>query len=155
MNALKGYIAPAKKGNKEEKKSKKTTRTEAAAPVQMEMQLSPPLGSPTNASFIARSRPSSLYPEGDFRNAPRESVNSVKADVVVSWLHQQQMEKLWAVGAPGEGVILKKAKDNFVCCPPSLRIDPSGIFDYIAAMNVRVSSLPLNAANLELSANLL
>lgn len=90
-------------------------------------------------SFINQPRSSSLYPEGDFRNGPRESVMSVKADVVVSWLHQQQMEKLWAVGAPGEGVVLKKTKDDFTCCPPSLRTDPSGIFDYITAMNVRVS----------------
>ncbi|RAL59028.1 hypothetical protein DID88_009057 [Monilinia fructigena] len=136
MNAIKGYLAPGKTAEKEPRKTK---NNETSAPVQVEMHTTPPLGSPMAGSFMNHSRPSSLYPEGDFRNGPRESVMNVKADVVVSWLHQQQMEKLWAVGAPGEGVILKKAKDDFTCCPPSLRTEPSGIFDYIVAMNVRAA----------------
>ncbi|KAI9647811.1 hypothetical protein NHQ30_004199 [Ciborinia camelliae] len=136
MNAVKGYLAPGKKAEKGVKKTKKTV---IPAPAQMEMQRTPPLGSSMADSFIDRSRPSSLYPEGDFRNGPRESVMNVKADVVVSWLHQQQMEKLWGVGAPGEGVILKRARDNFTCCPPSLKTEPSGIFDYIVALNVRAA----------------
>ncbi|TGO57385.1 hypothetical protein BCON_0066g00340 [Botryotinia convoluta] len=136
MNALKGYLAPGKKAEQDAKKAKKTG---TSAPMQLEMHTTPPLGSPLAGSFADRSRPSSLYPEGDFRNGPRESVLTVRSDVVVSWLHQQQMEKLWAVGAPGEGVILKKAKGDFTCCPPSLRTEPSGIFDYIVAMNVRAA----------------
>ncbi|KAF5877030.1 putative glycosyltransferase family 2 protein [Botrytis fragariae] len=136
MNALKGYLAPGKKAEQDAKKAKKTG---TSAPMQLEMHTTPPLGSPMAGSFADRSRPSSLYPEGDFRNGPRESVLTVRSDVVVSWLHQQQMEKLWAVGAPGEGVILKKAKGDFTCCPPSLRTEPSGIFDYIVAMNVRAA----------------
>ncbi|KAF7889916.1 uncharacterized protein EAF02_002331 [Botrytis sinoallii] len=136
MNALKGYLAPGKKAEQDAKKAKKTG---TSAPMQLEMHTTPPLGSPMAGSFADRSRPSSLYPEGDFRNGPRESVLTVRSDVVVSWLHQQQMEKLWAVGAPGEGVILKKAKGDFTCCPPSLRSEPSGIFDYIVAMNVRAA----------------
>ena len=138
MNALKGYLAPGKKAEQDAKKAKDTQTT---APMQLEMHTTPPLGSPLAGSFVDRSRPSSLYPEGDFRNGPRESVLTVRSDVVVSWLHQQQMEKLWAVGAPGEGVILKKGKGDFTRCPPSLRTEPSGIFDHIVAMNVRVSVL--------------
>ncbi|KAK6607980.1 hypothetical protein H4I96_04215 [Botrytis cinerea] len=136
MNALKGYLAPGKKAEQDAKKAKDTQTT---APMQLEMHTTPPLGSPLAGSFVDRSRPSSLYPEGDFRNGPRESVLTVRSDVVVSWLHQQQMEKLWAVGAPGEGVILKKGKGDFTCCPPSLRTEPSGIFDHIVAMNVRAA----------------
>src|SRR3954470_16893561 len=63
------------------------------------------------------SRPTSTYPEGDFRNGPRESVLDIKSDVMVSYLHQQQLEKMSANGAPGEGVILKKSKGNFTCFP--------------------------------------
>lgn len=112
----------------------------AAAP-KMEMNITAPLGSLTSTpgSCPLTSRPSSIFPDGDFRNAPLENVLHIKADVMVSWLHQQQVEKLWSTSLPGEGVILKKARDSFTCCPPSLRNEENGLFDYVAAMNVRVS----------------
>jgi hypothetical protein len=85
-----------------------------------------------------RSRPTSMYPDGDFRNGPRESVMDIKADVMVSYLHQQQLERMWANGAPGEGVILKKSKGNFTCFPTQLETDPGGLFEAVKAMNIKV-----------------
>ncbi|PQE04687.1 glycosyltransferase family 2 protein [Rutstroemia sp. NJR-2017a BBW] len=78
-----------------------------------------------------------MYPDGDFRNGPRESVLDIKSDVMVSYLHQQQLEKMWASGAAGEGVILKKSKGNYTCFPTQLENDPGGLFEAVKKMNVK------------------
>ncbi|KAI6855143.1 hypothetical protein KC334_g22408, partial [Hortaea werneckii] len=44
------------------------------------------------------SRPASLYPAGDWRNSQMEEINEIKCDVMVNWLYQQQMERLWTAG---------------------------------------------------------
>lgn len=131
MNTLKGYFAPgAKKG------AKKSGNGEGkgAGPA-MEMAMAP--ASPSLRTPFS-SRPPSLYPEGDFRNSTRESILDIKIDVMASWLHQQQLENLWAMQLPGEGVVLKKARDNFACCPATLHNETNGLFDNVSAMNVRV-----------------
>ena len=46
----------------------------------------------TPTSSPLTSRPSSLSPEDDFGNAPKDEILDTKADMTVSWLHQQQME---------------------------------------------------------------
>lgn len=46
----------------------------------------------TPTSSPLTSRPSYLSPEDDFRNAPKDEILDTKADMTVSWLHQQQME---------------------------------------------------------------
>jgi hypothetical protein len=58
---------------------------------------------------------------------PRESIFDIKADVMVSWLHQQQLERLWSANMSGEGVVLKKARDNFTSSPPMLRNEAGGL----------------------------
>lgn len=131
MNALKGYFAPSAKGVKKGNGKKKNV-TPA-----LEMSMAPP--SPAFNRTPNSSRPASLYPEGDFRNQGRDSILDIKTDVMASWLHQQQLENLWAMQLPGEGVVLKKARDNFTCCPSTLRHEQNGIFDNVSAMNVRVS----------------
>jgi hypothetical protein len=56
---------------------------------------------------------------------------------MVNWLHQRQQEKVWTSGTPGEGIVLKKARDNFTCAPENLKIQ-SNFFDSVVAMNVKV-----------------
>jgi hypothetical protein len=140
MNALKGYFQTVSKIYST--KPSKNARPAALAPA-MEMSVTPPNGS--GSSTLVRSplasRPS-IFPEGDFRNTPVENVLDIKADVMVSWLHQQQVEKLWSTSLPGEGVVLKKGRDNFTCCPLSLRNEGNGLFDQIAALNVKVCIKP-------------
>ncbi|ORY65012.1 glycosyl transferase family group 2-domain-containing protein [Pseudomassariella vexata] len=82
-------------------------------------------------------RRASFYPTGDFRNH-QESLLDVKADVMCSWLYQQQLEKQYATGMlPGEGVVLKKAKGNYSCCPPQLQEMPNSLYDMAMELNVR------------------
>jgi hypothetical protein len=139
MNVLKGYFAPAKSGGT---KKKGEGKEKAVVPA-MEMTMAP--GSPAFKTPMS-SRPASLYPEGDFRDQGRDSILDIKTDVMASWLHQQQLENLWAMQLPGEGVVLKKARDNFACCPASLYTEQNGLFENVSAMNVRVSILIQYAA---------
>lgn len=149
MNALKGYFHPASKVSQEIPENQiKTKKTKSALPPPIELAVTPPHGSPafgspaptlSNGRSPLTSRPSSIFPEGDFRNTNRETVLDIKADVMVTWLNQQQLEKLWSSNLPNEGVVLKKARDNFTCSPPALRNQSGGFFDQVIALNVRVS----------------
>lgn len=132
MSFLKSYFAP---GKQDPKKSAQNNQNKPVVPA-MEMTNGP--SSPSIHSNFP-SRPASLYPDGDFRNSPRESILDIKTDVMASWLQQQQLEKLWSTELPGEGVVLKKARDAFACCPATLQNEQNGFFDNVAAMNVRVS----------------
>ena len=78
------------------------------------------------------------YPKGDFRNSSRETVRDIQSAIMVKWLHSTQLEKLWSRRQPGEGVILKKGRDSFTCCPESLKTDSSEFYNQVVAMNVRV-----------------
>lgn len=97
-----------------------------------------PMGSRPGSTYR-----SSLYPTGDFRNA-RESLIDVKADVMCSWLYQQQLERQYATGIlPGEGVVLKKGRNNYACCPSQLREMKYSLYDMATELNVRVRNLSM------------
>lgn len=85
------------------------------------------------------SRPNSLYPSGEFRNSQSEDINDIKCDVMVNWLYQQQMERLWTAGGHDEGVVLKKGRGAYTCCPADIVEEPYGFFKAIETLNVRVS----------------
>ncbi|KAH6655564.1 glycosyl transferase family group 2-domain-containing protein [Truncatella angustata] len=80
----------------------------------------------------------SLYPAGDFRNSGRDSLLDVKADVMCNWLYQRQLEKQYVTGMlPGEGVVIKKGKQNYACCPPQLQETPGSLYEMAMELNVR------------------
>ena len=62
----------------------------------------------------------------------------IKADVMVNWLHQQQLERMWTNGAMGEGVVLKKSRDSYTSCPADLSTYQDDLFDAVCKLNVRV-----------------
>ena len=79
-----------------------------------------------------------IYPDGDFRKSAINQVLDIKCDVMVNWLHQQQLENMWTGSGPSEGVVLKKSRDNFTCCPPELEDTRTDFFDAVRALNVKV-----------------
>jgi len=89
------------------------------------------------------SRPASLYPNGEYRVSQHEEPNEIKCDVMVNWLYQRQMEKLWTAGGHDEGVVLKKGKGAYTCCPADIMEEPYGFFEAIETLNVRVSHATL------------
>ncbi len=62
----------------------------------------------------------------------------VKCEVMAQWLHSKQEEKIWTSGEPGEGVLVKKSKGSYAFSPPELYEDGSGLYQAVAALNVRV-----------------
>lgn len=66
------------------------------------------------------------------------TTTAVKCEVMVQYLRQRQLEKLWSDGNPSEGVILKRAKHDFVCQPPELSGQLYGFYDEIRKLNVKV-----------------
>ncbi|KAI1085283.1 glycosyl transferase family group 2-domain-containing protein [Whalleya microplaca] len=152
MGFLKSYFTPGHIKEEEEKshskkssgvitESRLTNLTSSGKATTSIPQPSPLAGTATprspQGSRPASIYPNSLYPTGDFRNA-RESILNVKADVMCSWLYQQQLERQYATGMlPGEGVVVKKSKNNYVCCPPQLRDIPFSLYDMSMELNVR------------------
>lgn len=132
MGFFKRYIKPSQDSTQHD--AAENSKNALASPMEM-VVASPPSSSRVQSS--RSSQPSSLYPEGDFRNASRKSVIEVKSNVVVNWVHQQQREKFLYSDSPFEGVVLKQMKDQFVCAPDKLK--ESVFFKQVAMLNVKVS----------------
>lgn len=60
-------------------------------------------------------------------------------DIMCHWLHHQQVEKMWSTNAEEEGVMLKRTKGDYTCCPEDLRSNGEGFFDAVLQLNVKVS----------------
>lgn len=131
MSFFKNYLRPGPDDVK--KKEMKEDKTSTS----MELKQGAPRSPSIRSGFP--SRPGSLYPDGDFRNEGRDSILDIKIDVMANWLHQQQLEKLWATELPGEGIVIKKSRDLFISCPANLQNEQNGFYDNIAALGVKVS----------------
>ncbi|KAK4127322.1 hypothetical protein N657DRAFT_566279 [Parathielavia appendiculata] len=80
----------------------------------------------------------SFLPAHDARSRDSDTINEIRNDMMVNWLHEQQLRKQYASGLdPYEGVVLKKARGNFTCCPPQMAAIPDSLFAVVAQMNVR------------------
>lgn len=66
------------------------------------------------------------------------TTTAVKCEVMIQHLRQRQMERLWSDGDVTEGVVLKRAKNDFVCQPPELQQQVFGFYDEIRKLNVKV-----------------
>lgn len=84
------------------------------------------------------SRPASIAPADQYRNS-QSDLHEIKCDVMVNWLYQQQMERLWTAGGVDEGVVLKKNRSEYTCCPGDMIDEPYGFFKAVETLNVRVS----------------
>ena len=89
------------------------------------------------ATIVSGNR-ASMYPAGDFRNSSIPDLNDMKAEIMCNYLHQQQMKKMWSNGGQEEGVILRKSREEYMCCPTDLQAQKNGLFDAARKLNVRV-----------------
>jgi hypothetical protein len=81
---------------------------------------------------------SQAHGEPDSRNSPAQQLVDIKAEIMASRLHQQQRERMWMDCGYDQGVVLKKAKGDYACCPSDLRIHENGLCDAVKKLNVRV-----------------
>lgn len=91
------------------------------------------------------SRPGSLY-QGSEVSASTE----LRCDMLVNWLYQEQMRLLWTNGGHDEGIIIKKGRGQYACCPPDLETTQDGSFlNAIQTLNVR-SAMTVNSRIIKL-----
>ncbi|CAK1357161.1 unnamed protein product [Cercospora beticola] len=134
---LLSYMKP-KKGTEEDKpETGKVETTEKQSTDQSRASTSGP--TPGNGTPGSWSRPASLYPANEHRNSQSEDIHEIKCDVMVNWLYQQQMERLWTAGGMDEGVVLKKSRGQYTCCPSDIVEEPFGFFKAIETLNVKVA----------------
>lgn len=94
----------------------------------------------TNSSGLVVTRPGHLSVQSDSQSSV---FADLKADVTVASLYQDQRRNLYVADwNTGEGVVLKRSRNAYVCQPPQLREYPGGFFDMVSLLNVSVSSLP-------------
>lgn len=135
MKSFGSYFRPAAKKEEEKEESRKSSSLEMKTSPLSPGGFASPLGTPRSYG----SRPTSIYPSGDFRNAAANDILEIKCDVMVNWLYQQQLESLWTNGGVGEGVVLKKLKDQYTSCPPELAMTRGDLFDAVRSLNVKVA----------------
>lgn len=139
---LLSYMKPAKGKKDVEKAEHSKPELTEKSPVSDASIPRPPITPGPSSPGVASpwgSRPASLYPAGDWRNSQSEDILEIKCDVMVNWLYQQQMERLWTAGGHDEGVILKKGRGAYTCCPADLIEEPYGFFKAVETLNVKVS----------------
>lgn len=95
---------------------------------------------PSSGSLNATHR-APLYPVGDFRNSSLPDINQMKTEIMCIYLHQQQLKKMWSNGGQGEGVLLKRSRNEYHCCPPDLQLHRGGIYDAVKGLSVRVGAI--------------
>jgi hypothetical protein len=101
----------------------------------------PPLQGPVAHNFgsgheLASSR-SSIAPS--LQSARGSYLDEIKHEVMVNHLYQQQCSRLWVSDGSGEveGVLLRKARNQYLACPPALT---GSVFATVCAeLNVQVS----------------
>jgi hypothetical protein len=101
----------------------------------------PPLQGPVIHGFgsgheLASSR-SSIAPS--LQSARGSYLDEIKHEVLVNYLYQQQCSRLWVSDGSGEveGVLLRKARNQYLACPPALT---GSVFAMVCAeLNVQVS----------------
>jgi hypothetical protein len=67
------------------------------------------------------------------------SANMVRNAVMINFLRQCQLKKLWSDISLDEGVILKRSKGDFICQPEDMSSLPGGFYDQVMRLNVKVS----------------
>lgn len=91
-----------------------------------------------SATSLARSSPL----DDDLRQ-----LVDIKADVMVTFLHHRQQAKMWTSSGVDEGVVLKKAKDDYTSCPSELQQNRNGLYDSVRKLNVKVRELDILREN--------
>jgi len=70
---------------------------------------------------------------------------SLKVDMMCDYLRQQQLQRRWASDAEDQGVVIKKARGQFVCSPNELIHDPQSFVHEMRSLNVKVG-MPITAS---------
>ena len=131
---------PPRNDSNDEKAS--TSAGPSALQVPEPSQLSESAQASVHATDVFRSGQTSAFPSGktSVDSSGHAEQDELANDVLVHYLHQQQKERLWTQHTPGEGIVLKKTRNVFSCCPPELVHNQEGLFAAVERMNVKAST---------------
>lgn len=104
----------------------------------------PHAGSPAISRPGSRmgTRPGSLFEGLGSADRSSQDILDIKCDVMANYLYKQQQEHIWStLQADYEGVVLKRSRGRYTCCPATLADHPDGLMKAVEALNVRVSML--------------
>lgn len=93
-------------------------------------------------SFSPLYRRSDTIKTADTNNSSTEiEMLDMRLNVICNWLHQQQLQRMWSIGEEEEGVLVRKSKGKYVCCPRDLLLCKNGLHNAIQLLNVKVRGL--------------
>ena len=101
-----------------------------------------PVPSPRGAGHLTpagtSNRPTSISARSARSTASSAFFDDIRHEVMVNYLYQQQCLRLWVGDLAGEaeGVLLRKARGQYMACPPQLAASP--LAASCAALNVQV-----------------
>ncbi|TDZ51795.1 Glucans biosynthesis glucosyltransferase H [Colletotrichum trifolii] len=146
MDAVKSYFAPAPAAGAELRQLPSSSSDPSKQAAQQQQQSTNTLPTPSNASgpyrthsnrTSARQSTTSLALTTGMRDKHASSIIDLRADVTVHSIYQDQLRKMYT--SPwnlGEGVVLKKGRNDFICAPPQLSTVPNGFYDMVCQLNV-------------------
>lgn len=95
---------------------------------------------PVSLGRFARDRPrvGTISPGGQTARGSLESLRCIRNDVMANYLYQQATQKsLLVSGQSWQGVVLKRARGDYACCPPQLAEIKNGLYSAVLKMNIR------------------
>jgi len=135
---LKSYLQPGKAKKAKAVEEKHNAPTMVNDPTLLAPSFPPTPGFSGMSTPGFGSRPGSVF-NGEVGRGAIE-MNDMKCDVMANYLHQQQQERMWTAEAEDEGVVLKKSRGQYTCCPSDLADNPYGFAKAIEMLNVKVRS---------------
>ncbi|KAF5522052.1 hypothetical protein CGCA056_v006763 [Colletotrichum aenigma] len=152
MHAFKSYLTPARAAGSESNKSTRQSKPTPSTPQHRQQSSGNTLPMPSNATqssekpgpyrsqstrTSARQSTVSLALTAGMRDKHASSIIDLRADVTVHGMYQEQLRKGYASAWNlGEGIVLKKGRNDFVCAPPQMQTVPYGFFDMVGQLNV-------------------
>lgn len=102
---------------------------------------------PSGSNSVPNSRPGSIFASGEARSTQNSALYDIKCDVMVNYLHQQQLERMWTIpSAPDEGVVLKKSRGQYTACPQEISPHLSAFAQAVEGLNVKVSRVYIDSS---------
>ncbi|KAL2881380.1 hypothetical protein SGCOL_003330 [Colletotrichum sp. CLE4] len=138
MKAFKTYFAPDQASGQPAPESSKSNTLQPLAPQpQPQAAQRPAPYRAQSARTSARQSTVSLALTAGMRDKHASSIIDLRADVTVHSIYQDQLRKMYASAWNlGEGVVLKKGRNDYVYAPPQLSTVPNGFFDMATQLNV-------------------
>ncbi|WYZ40512.1 hypothetical protein EsH8_IV_000853 [Colletotrichum jinshuiense] len=137
MKAFKSYFTPDQAAGKPATESSNPDSIQPVKPVPKPLANKPAPYRNYSTRTSARQSTVSLALTAGMRDKHASSIIDFRSDMTVHSLYQDQLRKMYASAWNlGEGVVLKKGRNDYACAPPQLSTIPNGFYDMVSQLNV-------------------